>query len=91
MSNNALIIELSKQIALLQEENERLLAEKKQSEKKKIPPAGAGRGQKAFARWAAALYDERYSELCEKYRDDIKAIQNRFPRWQPKKFFDIEG
>ena len=96
MSINIAIVELSKQVAFLQSELERLRSEKEayreQEILKKPKYKKLSETKVKLLKCIRKMEQEHYNVLCQKHREEIEFIRKRYPNWIPaKKLFDMRG
>ncbi|WP_028298730.1 hypothetical protein [Olivibacter sitiensis] len=90
MSANAVIVELSKQIAHLQSQYDALLIENQKLQT--LTTAKVNRKSQSqlpkkanvhFDKSVHVLKEKRLMELSQQYRDELEFIRARYPRWNP--------
>ncbi|MCL4639385.1 MAG: hypothetical protein M5Z89_10385 [Olivibacter sp.] len=92
MSVNAVILELSQQIAHLQSQYEALVAENRQLKtlttttkvKRNSKSPSSQKANVYFEKSINALKEKKVAELEDKYCDELSFIRERYPRWKPK-------
>lgn len=91
MSVNAVILELSQQIAYLQSqcdalstENQSLKSEAKTKVNRKNRSRNSKQANSFFLKAEMAIKQQRLKEFEKKYNDDLTIIRSRYPRWNPE-------
>lgn len=91
MSVNAVILELSQQIAYLQSqydalatENQRLKSEAETKVKRKNQSRNSKKANPFFLKAVTAIKEQRLKDFENKKSEDLKIIRSRYPRWKPK-------
>ena len=83
-----IIQELSRQIALLQDELQRHVSATPIQKPKRLRPEPIMRTRLRQA--IRSMETEHYNQLCKKYKDEIDFIQTKEPGWLPaNRFFDV--